>query len=143
MPTLPWTATDEARRPGPGADGDAVSDAPAGPVVVLASRFVLTSRRHTFRFMRYAMRIRSQVLRSPGALGLSLIAQPFGRTYWTLSAWTDQESLDTFVGTSPHRDGMAALHPLMREAAFTTWTTGSDTLPARWSEAKERLANGR
>ena len=132
MPTLPWTAPDAAR----GTDA-----APTGQVVVFASRFILTSRRHTLRFMRYAMRVRSQVLRSPGALGLSLIAQPTRRTYWTLSAWRDQESLDAFVRTSPHRDGMAALHPLMNDAAFTSWTIEPDALPAKWSQAKERLAN--
>jgi len=134
VPTLPWTAPDAAR----GTDA-----APTGQVVVFASRFVLTSRRHTFRFLRYATRIRAQVLRSPGALGLSLIAQPMRRTYWTLSAWRDQESLDTFVRTPPHRDGMVALHPLMHDAAFASWTVEPDTLPAQWPQAKERLANSR
>lgn len=65
MPTIPWTTPKLA------ANRRATSD-----VVVMASRFELRSLRDVPRFLLAAMRIRRQMLKSPGVLGLSLIAKP-------------------------------------------------------------------
>ena len=135
MPTLPWTR--------------AQSSAPASgaAVVVLGSQLRLRSYRHTFGFVRAAMRVRKQVQDAPGALGVSLIAQPLRRTYWTLSAWIDQESMDRFVAARPHLDVMRKYHDRIDGAWFTTWERAESELPkpntnakALWTEAKDRLA---
>ena len=55
------------------------------------------------------VKLRRQVLHTPGGLGVSMIAEPSRKTYWTLSAWTDQAALDHFVRTSPHSDAMRLL----------------------------------
>lgn len=72
MPTLPWAAP----RPGTLADG---------PITVMASRLELRRRRDVPSFLAPALRIRRQMLGSPGALGLSFIAKPLRRTFWTLA----------------------------------------------------------
>ena len=132
MPTLPWTITDEKH---------------VGDVVVLASRLHLQKLRHIPGFLRAAMAIRRQVLRSPGAVGVSLIAQPSRKTFWTLSAWTDEDALTAFVGELPHRATMAKYHDRLEAAQFTTWAVSATTLPrgrsnARdlWDDGKRRLA---
>ena len=76
MATLPWTT-------------NTATDTPAESVV-LGSRLQLRSLGDTVRFLRVALQIRKQVLASHGAIGVSLIAQPADKTYWTLSAWTDR-----------------------------------------------------
>ena len=138
MPVLPWTTTDER------------ADERADEVVVLASRLQLRRVRDVPGFLRAALAIRRQVLRSPGAVGVSLLAQPAHRTFWTLSAWTDEEAIGRFVGELPHRATMSRYHDRLAGAEFTTWTTEAATLPGArsnardlWSDGKHRLAAAR
>jgi hypothetical protein len=134
MPTLPWTAAGPAEA---GRD-----------VVVLASRLRLRRYRDIPGFLRAATRIRTQVHGSPGAHGVSLIAQPLGKTFWTLSAWSDQPALDAFVRTAPHLDVMTKYRGRLVDPLFTTWTVPASSLPAArsnaaelWAAGKERLAD--
>jgi quinol monooxygenase YgiN len=139
MPTLPWTEAAGAE------DGNRTGEA-----LVLGSSLALGSYRDIPSFLRAALRIRKQVQASRGGLGVSLIAQPAKKTFWTLSAWTDQESLDAFVRTAPHIDVMRAFHGRMHGSRFTTWTVPRADLPAArsnakslWRAAKERLATAK
>ena len=93
------------------------------------------------------MKIRRQVRRSAGALGVSLIAQPFARTFWTLSAWTGHDAISRFVGEEPHRSTMARYHERLEHADFVTWSVAGASLPAArggaedlWAEGRRRLA---
>lgn len=133
MPTLPWTPVEDA--------------APDDVVVVLGSKLELRSYFHTLGFLRAARRVRRQLRHSPGALGVSLIAEPLRKTFWTLSAWSDGSQLDAFVGNLPHADVMRRFHDRLTEASFTTWNHRAAALPAPkssaeelWREAKDRLA---
>ena len=126
MPTLPWLRI---------AAGPADSDA-----TVMASRFVLRSRRHVPAFLRAALRVRRQVQGSPGALGVSLIAEPLKATFWTLSAWRDRAALGDFVQKSPHAETMRRFHEHMNDARFKFWTVPSSALPITWTDARARLA---
>jgi hypothetical protein len=133
MPTLPWTPVEEP--------------APDDVVVVLGSKLELRSYRHILGFLRAALSVRRQVRYSPGALGVSLIAQPLRKTFWTLSAWSDGTQLDAFVGNLPHADVMRRFHDRLQEASFTTWNHRASALPTPnsnakelWREAKDRLA---
>ncbi len=133
MPISPWTT---AVQPEPGAEA-----------IVLGTRLELRSYRHIPGFLRAAMRVRRQVQGSERAFGVSLLAQPLRKTFWTLSAWSDQGALDRFVRTSPHIEVMARYHDRLREASFTTWPRSAGELPRAnsnakelWREAKARLA---
>ncbi|CAO5246426.1 DUF3291 domain-containing protein [Frankia sp. AgKG'84/4] len=128
VPTLPWTAPSGATAP------------TGGRIEVMASAFTLTSRRHTFRMMRVSMALRKSVLTSPGALGISLVARPLRRQYYTLSSWTDRAALDAFVRTSLHREAMRTLGPAMATGRFTFWQVGADAPAPTWEAAHERLA---
>lgn len=123
MATLPWTAP---REPAPGSDA-----------VVLGSYLELRSFRDVPGFLLAALRVRRQVLRSPGALGVSLIAHPTRKVFRTLSAWADQGALDDFVQQEPHRSVMARYHERLADAAFTTWTHRVSDLPRPRSNAQE------
>ncbi len=106
----------------------------------MASAFTLTSRRHTFRMMRLSMALRTTVLASPGALGMSLMARPLKRQYYTLSSWTDRAALDSFVRAPLHREAMRTLGPAMTTSIFTFWQVGADAPAPTWATARERLA---
>jgi len=133
MATLPWTP---ARSHGDGADA-----------IVIGSRLELRHYRDIPRFMRAAMQVRKQVHQSSGAVGVSLIAQPARKTFWTLSAWADQASLDAFVVSRPHLDVMSRFHDRLSNPQFTTWTLPRTDMPKPgstaknlWRDARTRLA---
>jgi hypothetical protein len=135
MATLPWTTT-------------AVTPDPDTDVVVLGSRLELQSRRDVPGFLGAALKLRKQVREMSGAVGVSLVAEPTRKTFWTLSAWVDQASLDAFVATPPHVAVMQRYHERMVGGAFTTWTVKTWDLPERrsnakqlWTEAKRRLGS--
>ncbi len=127
MPTLPWAF---ARDRGS-------SDAEH---IVMASRLRLRSMRHVPGFLAAALRIRSQMLSSSGCIGVSLIAKPFARTFWTLSAWADQKSLDDAYADEPHRSLIDRYRPRMAGSAFVTYWGAGAAVPG-WAEAKTRLRN--
>jgi hypothetical protein len=126
MPTLPWTAPKS-------------SPAHDGPATVMASRLELSHLYDVPSFLTSALRIRRQMLGSPGALGVSLIAKPLKRTFWTLSAWQDSEALHGAVGREPHIQLMKHFRPKMAGSSFVTWTAEDGALPVRWDEAMRRL----
>lgn len=126
MPELPWT--------------NAVSPPPVAPFV-LASQLRLRSLRHVPGFLTAALRVRRQMLRSQGCGGVSLIAQPFRRTFWTLSSWSDEPSMSAAITQQPHRDVMTHYRGRMAGSAFVTYKVLGDTRPA-WDEAKRRLDSG-
>ena len=76
-----------------------------------------------------------QLERTDGLVGYSLRAQPFARTFWTLSAWTDAAALTAFVREMPHQGVMAKLRPHMGPTRFTTWTAPGSALPVPWEIA--------
>ena len=128
MPTLPWITP----KPPPPHDG---------PVTVMASRLELRRLRDVPSFLAAALRIRRQMLGSPGILGVSLIARPARRTFWTLSAWQDQASLSAAAGGHPHREIMKRFRPRMAGSSFVTWTAPAAALPIGWDDALRRLDN--
>ena len=54
------------------------------------------------------MRIHEQVRAADGALGVSLVAHPLQRVFFTLSAWRDRAAVDALVSAEPHRSRWAA-----------------------------------
>jgi heme-degrading monooxygenase HmoA len=124
VPTLPWTI------PNPAAANTRA--------YVMASRF--TVRSGVIRFFLKSFAAWRQVRSAPGALGASLIAQPFKRTFFTLSAWQDRDALYTYAATEPHRGIMKQLRPTMKDSTFTFWEVPVEQLPITWDEAKRRLA---
>ncbi len=80
-----------------------------------------------------------QLERTDGLVGYSLRAQPLAKTFWTLSAWSDEQSLAAFVREMPHRAVMAKLRPHMGATLFTTWTAPGASFPVSWADATARL----
>ncbi|GAA3779302.1 hypothetical protein GCM10022403_012450 [Streptomyces coacervatus] len=129
MPTIPWM---------PGTAKDTTE--PAGQPLVMASRLELRSLLGVPKFFLLSLVIFQQVRSSPGLLGASLKAEPLKRTFWTLSAWRDQEALNTFNKTDPHAKSVRGLRPGMKGSVFVFWNTEREQLPISWDEAQHRLA---
>ncbi len=125
---IPWTATSQ-----PCSSPDAT---------VMASRFELTTAWRSPAFLARSLRVWRQARHFPGALGVSLRAQPLKGTFWTLSAWTDHNALSGFARAEPHRTLMRTSQPWMKNSVFRFWTTPAGQLnPAQlWADAQTRIA---
>ncbi|WP_419998774.1 DUF3291 domain-containing protein [Streptomyces boninensis] len=124
--TLPWSD-------GPAARGT------RDQIVVMASRLRLKSILRVPRFFMLSGGVLRQVRVSPGNVGVSLRADPWRKTFWTLSAWESRDALNEYVGTDPHLTVMTKLKPAMRESLFTFWKHDGGSLPS-WAEADKRLS---
>ncbi|WP_062997667.1 DUF3291 domain-containing protein [Nocardia mikamii] len=128
MPTLPWVTVDR-----PTTD----------TVQIMASRLEVRSLRHVPGFFATSIRLWRQARRSPGALGVTLKADLTRRTFWTLSAWTDQEAISAYARTDPHASAIVRARAVMRESTFVFWSVPAADLPIDWSEARRRIAEER
>ncbi|MFF7128608.1 DUF3291 domain-containing protein [Streptomyces sp. NPDC016566] len=126
MPTLPWNTVN--------------TPAPDAEAFVMASRLEVRSLKDVPRFFLKSLVAWRQVSGAPGAYGASLIAEPFKRTFWTLSAWQDKDALYTYARTEPHKSIMTGLRSTMKQSVFTFWEVPAAGLPIDWSDAKRRLA---
>ncbi|MFC8085513.1 DUF3291 domain-containing protein [Streptomyces sp. NPDC057340] len=125
MPTLPWTVPNEPPR--------------ATEVHVFASCFETRTLWGALKFLVHTPGVWRQIGSAPGAYGASLKAEPFKRTFWTLSAWESPEALKTFARSGPHAPASRGLSAQMRDAKFASWPASSDELPVSWTEVRKRL----
>jgi hypothetical protein len=112
---------------------------PDAEYVVLASSIPPKRMASTWALFRGSRAVRQQLLRTDGVVGFSLLAEPLGKRYATLSVWRDEAALAAFAGGHPHRQLMAELAPAMGATTFVRWTMrGADGVPA-WPDALARL----
>ena len=90
-------------------------------------------------FLRFTTEIRRQLRTTPGLIGYSLDARPFARTFWTLSAWRDQQSLTDFVIQAPHNRIAQKLVPHLGKSQFAQWQVEAGEIPLDWRSAKARI----
>ena len=108
--------------------------ADAGDRVVMASRLELRRWRDVPAFLVAALRLRTLLRRSPGALALSLRAAPARRTFWTLSVWASHEALRAYAAHQHHVQVMRRFGRVMTDSTFADWTMSAAGLPD-WSDA--------
>ena len=125
MPAMPWRTKTPVR--------------PDQEYLAMATSLPLRSHRSIPRFMGLTLAITRQLEHTSGLVGYSLLAQPARKRFWTLSAWTDRDSLDAFVREVPHLNVMEKLRPYMGPTRFRAWTVLGSALPIPWDEAIERL----
>jgi len=107
--------------------------------VALLSYLPLKSYWGVFRLAIYAPRVVKQLATADGLVGYSLLARPFSKRFWTLSAWKSEATLQAFVNRLPHSHIMTVLSPYMDKTAFVRWTVKGSELPLRWDDALPRL----
>jgi heme-degrading monooxygenase HmoA len=113
-----------------------------GMPLISVTRLRVRSWRFLPRFLVQALRSNLQARRADGNLGTSLLAEAH-RTFWTLTAWTDETDMRTFMLAGAHGRGMRNLMKWCDEAAVAHWTQQDAVLPP-WIEAHRRLqAEGR
>ena len=106
-------------------------------VFVSVTRLRIRSRWFLPAFFWYSLLSMIQAKRSPGNLkAIGLLEAK--RTFWTLSAWNDAESMRAFMTSGSHRKAMPKLLNWCDEASVAHWEQESAELPA-WPEAHRRM----
>ncbi len=123
MATIPWVGPTSVSAP---------------TVLVMVSRFRLARWRDVVPFLVDALRVRAQMRRADGMFGISLVARPARREFWTLSAWRDEESLMAAVKAEPHL-GIMKRYRSRSDSAFESFAVPSSELPLSWPAAMARI----
>jgi hypothetical protein len=124
MATIPWTAPKSL----PATDGTAT---------IQVTQLGLLHMRDVPAFFAAALRIRRQMLDAPGLLGVSLLAKPLQKTFWTVSAWQDRPAMLAAISRDPHLETMKRFR--MAGTAFVGWTVRDKDLPITWKDVMGRL----
>lgn len=122
MLSLPWV---DAADPG------------TAPLVVSVTRLRVKRWRDVPAFLRAVLRLRRELPHAPGAVTLGLAAQPLRRTFWTLSAWRDEESLKAYVRSPEHAAAMRRFARVMAQPVSARWS--SEGGRPSWDYAVRRL----
>ncbi len=117
MPALPWSAR--------------ASLPPTYACFVTASRQVLRRYRDLPAFLGQLRSVRRRLRASDGLLGYALAVRPWGRSFWTVAAWADQDAADTAAGWRPA--------PGLAVSTSVSWFCLAEELPVGWDEVRQRL----
>jgi heme-degrading monooxygenase HmoA len=105
--------------------------------VIVVTRLRLRDPSFFDQFFSSAVVVVEQAKNSPGNLGADVLAEA-NDTYWTRTAWRDQDVMQAFVGTEPHRSTMNHIDEWCDEATFVNWEEAGGNLPD-WQESYSRL----
>lgn len=128
--TLPWAKPAHAKSEPPSKEDD---------YSCLGSMLVLNSYRDVPRFLYWTLRIRKQLKHAPGLVGYSLKAEPWKKRFWTLSAWSSKDAMETFVRSGAHKEMLANMKGRMGNSRFTDWQANANDMPLKWPEAVQKL----
>jgi hypothetical protein len=88
-------------------------------------------------FLVYMLTALRQVKRAQGFRRGALLADRHW-TFWTLTAWDNQESMRIYMTTGAHKQVMPRLMNWCDEASVAHWTQADEALPD-WKEADRRM----
>jgi quinol monooxygenase YgiN len=89
-------------------------------------------------FARGTLGIMKQLGAAEGLIAYSVLARLLAKHFWTLSVWSDEAALKSFVNHPPHVRLMASLTPHMGQTRFVRWTVNGSGLPLVWDDALRR-----
>ena len=101
------------------------------------TRLRLRSARYLIPFLIYSLLSSRQARRSRGNLGLKLLRDA-DQTFWTLTAWQDEEAMRSFMMSGSHRRAMPKLLGWCDEASVAHWTQEASELLG-WDQAHRKM----
>ena len=112
---------------------------PVRPYIIMATRFMVTSRRHLPRIINATRALGNELPAADGLMGYSLGFFVRQGSLFTLSAWSTPEDLNLFVLSPAHKSIVTTTTPWMKDSTFARWSTQGRHLPPRWNDAIDRL----
>ena len=119
MTALPWVAR--------------ASLPPTYACYVSASRRTLLRYRDLPAYLGHLRAVRRQLRDNCGLLGYAFAARLRDRTFWTVSAWADQDAAEAMVWPGVPSRALAV-------TTSVSWFVLAEELPVGWAEVHGRLA---
>lgn len=107
-------------------------------VFVSVTRLRVKSVWYLLPFLWNNFKVTRQVVRSPGFFGGKLLVDR-GRTFWTVTVWSSQESMRGFRNSGVHRQVMPKLAGWCNEASTAHWEQSQPETP-EWLEIHRRMS---
>lgn len=90
--------------------------------------------------MRWALKVGAQLRNTECCAGFTLDAQLASKTFSTLSAWSDEQAMNSFVRSGAHAAMLSDMAGRLGKAIFVGSAGTAADLPLRWPAARDRLA---
>ncbi len=97
------------------------------------------NRKRTKTFWNHVKSVQGSLEEQPGFIGGAIRRELFGNEAWTMTVWTDEESLNGFVRSQVHRTAMTEGWPALKSARFARMEVSRDQIPLSWKQAEELL----
>jgi heme-degrading monooxygenase HmoA len=110
---------------------------------VSITRLRVRSLRFLPSFILYAIGVTAEAQRARGFIAAQLSASLFRRTYWTLTAWSDEAAMQAWRGSGVHRIVMPKLAHWCDEAAVAHWHAPVDEMPDEAETLRRMQTEGR
>jgi hypothetical protein len=106
-------------------------------IFVSLTRLRIRSFRLIPLFAVHTLRSLKQVRSASGFQTGALLADR-GWTFWTMTAWDDEQSMRRYMASGSHKTAMPHLMNWCDEASVAHWTQPETALPS-WTEADRRM----
>lgn len=101
------------------------------------TRLRVRSWRYLPIFFLQAFRSTIQAKAANGNLVVSVLSEA-NRTFWTRTAWADEQAMSAYMSPGVHRKVMRSLAKWCDETFVAQWTQATLSLPS-WEEAHHRM----
>lgn len=96
--------------------------------------------RQVLAFVRLSMKVKKQMLASPGLVNGNMRADFLRKRFYTYTVWRDKATMLAFVRAEPHATALRRFAPWTAPgAAFAEWTSSEGAVD--WREGMRRLEN--
>lgn len=104
-------------------------------VVSITHAMLVDDRELRQRFWDQVERVEASLQDRPGLLGFSKRVEILGDDAWTMTVWQDNESLQAFLTSDPHRSAMRDGMIGLRGARFARVELDRQDIPLSWDRA--------
>lgn len=112
---------------------------PEQTYLAILTHYPLKAGRRTSRVLSYVRLVQRRLDRCEGLVGYAFRANFYRQQLWTLSVWTDEAALRTFVDDVTHQQASEDLTSYVERSETRKWWISGEDVPPSWDEALAQL----